>query len=326
MKVIDSHRHYWGKGWDPPGRINGYLKRWPELSAEQFETKYTSDPDGSKMIEQMDMLGTDVVVLHTTDSGLAFKEDTPTPIAEINRVHCEVAKRYTGRVYALFGIDPRRPGGVKLFEKAVTQWGAVGLSFWPTAGFYPNDPICYPYYQKCVDLGVPVTSHTGFQHSPMTLAKYTDPIHMDEVARDFPDLTIVMCHAGLEKYPADHWWQTAVCIAAAKPNLHVDVANWQRESSGRVLDDIPDLFRKLKIMRSQLGAHRILFGTDMPSYVPTDVDTDIRLTRQWVELFKNLPREGKKYDVDFSQEEAELILHGNAERIFKMLGRPSRSL
>ncbi len=315
MKVIDIHRHYWGKGWDPPGRIKAYPKRHP-VTLEQVEAKYTRDPDGSKMIEEMDLLGTDVAVLHTVDSGLVFPGDLPTDIEMINRFHCELAKRYPGKVHALFGIDPRRPGGVKLFEKAVTEWGAKGLSLWPISGFYANEPMCYAYYQKCLDLGVPLTCHAGYQHAAESLAKYGDPIHLDEVARDFPDLTIIMCHTGLDKAPSDHWWETAVVVAATKPNIHVDVADWQR-GGVRVMDDMPELFRKLKIMRDQLGAHRILFGTDQPSYNPENQEND-ELSRQWVQLFKNLPEEGRKYGVDFSQEEAELIAHGNAERILRI--------
>jgi hypothetical protein len=317
MKIVDSHRHYWGKGWDPPSRIRGKADVY-SISTEISEARYTRDPDGSKMIEEMDLLGTDVVVIHTVDSGLAFGEDTPTPIWEMNRVHCGFAKKYKGRVHSLFGIDPRRPGGVKLFEKAIEELGAVGLSLWPTAGFYPNDRRCYAYYQKCIDLSLPVTCHTGFQHHPMTLAKYSDPIHMDEVARDFPELTIIMCHAGMDRYPSDHWWQTAVCVAATKPNLHVDVADWQRDYTVNALADMPELFRKLRVMREQLGAQRILFGTDMPSYNLAKEKDEIRLTKQWVKLFENLPQEARKYGVTFSQEEAELMAYGNAERIFKI--------
>jgi predicted TIM-barrel fold metal-dependent hydrolase len=72
--------------------------------------------------------------------------------------------------------------------------------------------------------------------------------------------------------------------------------------------------RKLNIMRDVVGAHRILFGTDEPSLIPGDFE----LTKRWVQLFKNLPEGAKKYGVDFSQEETELILYGNAERIFKI--------
>lgn len=61
-------------------------------------------------------------------------------------------------------------------------------------------------------------------------------------------------------------------------------------------------------------AHRILFGTDEPSVIPGDFER----TKKWVGLFKNLPEVAKRYGVEFSQEETELILHGNGERIFKI--------
>jgi len=79
------------------------------------------------------------------------------------------------------------------------------------------------------------------------------------------------------------------------------------------MDDMSELMRKLKIMRDAVGAHRILFGTDEPAINQRDFE----LTKKWVELFKDLPNVAKNYGIDFSQEETELILHGNVERIFK---------
>ena len=68
-------------------------------------------------------------------------------------------------------------------------------------------------------------------------------------------------------------------------------------------------------MLDAVGAHRILFGTDEPAINQRDFD----LTKKWVELFKDLPNVAKKYGVDFSWEETELMLYGNAERIFKSM-------
>jgi predicted TIM-barrel fold metal-dependent hydrolase len=86
---------------------------------------------------------------------------------------------------------------------------------------------------------------------------------------------------------------------------------------GKAFDDMPEFMRKLKLMRDQVGAERILFGTDQPSYNP-DSQEDDELARRWAQLFKNLPKVAKQYGVNFSQEEAELMLHGNAERILKL--------
>ena len=85
----------------------------------------------------------------------------------------------------------------------------------------------------------------------------------------------------------------------------------------------PTAFRTLRtpgvwVDRLSNGDVSILFGTDMPSYNLAKEKDEIRLTKQWVKLFQNLPQEARKYGVDFSQEEAELMAHGNAERIFKI--------
>ncbi|NMA17283.1 MAG: amidohydrolase family protein [Clostridiaceae bacterium] len=317
-RLIDTHRHYWGVGWDPVQRVESYTQGMYGVSLEEAWYRYKQDKDGSVMMKQVEEFDIDTVILHTVDSGLAYPGDTPTDIEHINKFQCEMAERYKGKVYSLFGIDPRRPGGIKMFEKAVKEWGAIGLSFWPIAGFYANDPICYAYYQKCIDLDVPVTIHTGAQHASGLLNKYGDPIHVEEIARDLPDLKIIMCHTGFDKYPSDWFWEKAVIVASCKPNVYVDVADWQREYTCDVLADMPKFWYKMKTMRHVLGANKIMFGTDMPSYKMGHVESDIKLTKQWVKIFRNLPEEGKKYGATFTEEEAALIMHGNAERVFKV--------
>lgn len=322
MKVIDTHRHIWQKGcWSESIKraiAETIAKKKlpfkdPDALLPHMGEK-GSDPDGSLMIKDMDEQAVDVSILHHVDWGMAFKDDAPVSIEELNKHHCELSKKYLGRVYSLFAIDPRRSGGVKLFEKAVTEWGAIGLNFFPPWGFYPNDPICYPFYQKAIELDVPVSIHTGFQHWPGLHNKYARPMYLDDVGCHFPDLVVIVNHTGMDSRASTSWWEEAVSVAEGKLNFYLEVADWQKLMV-RVMDDMPELMRKLSIMRDVVGAHRILFGTDEPSLIPRDFE----LTKKWVELFKNLPEVAKKYEVDFSQQEIELILHGNAERIFKRM-------
>ena len=267
-----------------------------------------------KMSRDMDEEGVDVSIIHHIDWGMAFKDDAPATIEQLNKDHCELANRFPGRVYSLFAIDPRRsPGGVKMFEKAVTDWGAIGLNFMPPCGFYPNEPICYAYYQKALDLDVPVSIHTGFQHWPGLSNKYARPMYLDDIGVDFPDLTVIVNHSGMDSRASSGWWEEAVGVAETKLNFYLEVADWQK-SMVRAMDDMAELVRKLKVMRDAVGAHRILFGTDQPAINQTDFE----LTKKWVELFEDLPNVARKYGVDFSREETELILHGNAERIFRL--------
>ncbi|MFQ5851244.1 MAG: amidohydrolase family protein [Candidatus Binatia bacterium] len=324
MRVIDIHRHFWMKtwwsnavAWQFAVMASGW-RRLPKEPPEAFLPRIGEricDPEGTKIIHDMDDLGIDVSLIQHMDWGMAFKEDAPTPIEDIAHYDCyELPRKYPGRVYGMVGIDPRRPGAVKLFEKAVTEWGAKGAGeLYPPFGIYPNDPLWYPFYQKAVEMGVPVSIHCGFTHWPGLRSKYAHPIYIDDVAGDFPELTIIICHSAMDKTPSTSWWEVAVSIAQSKLNVYLDVTDWQN-TPVMAMEDMAEVMRKLKIMRDFCGAHRILFGTDQPAVRQRDHE----LTRQWVQLFTHLPDIAKDYGVTFSWEETELIMHGNAERILKI--------
>ncbi len=74
--------------------------------------------------------------------------------------------------------------------------------------------------------------------------------------------------------------------------------------------NIAEFFRVLGHMRREVGAHRILWGTDLPMR-----GSGFQLTKRWAEIVRNLPEEAAKHGVTFTQEEAEFIAHGNAERL-----------
>ena len=105
---------------------------------------------------------------------------------------------------------------------AVQNLGLRGLKLHPTTGFYPDDPVCRPFYEKALALDVPVMFHTGTQPAPLK-AKYARPTYVDSVAADFPDLKIIMAHVG------HCWWEEALTLAGTKPNLSVEFSGWQRE-------------------------------------------------------------------------------------------------
>lgn len=326
MKVIDIHRHFWQSTWWPESVMRQFAliasrKTFPHPDVEDLmphiRNARVTDPDATKIIQEMDYLGTDVSILHHMDFGMMFKgEDAPSSLEEINKTHCDVAKKYPGRVFALIGLDPRRPGGLQLFEKGVTEWGAVGLNFNPNFGYYPDDPVCHPYYNKCLELDVPLDIHVGYQHWPAGRSKYgAQPMpHMDDLTADFPDLVVVMNHSGMDTRASTYVWEQCVSIAETRMNVYLEVADWPRRLV-RVMDDIPELMRKLKIMKDAVGAHRIIFGTDQPGISKQDD----ALTKTFIELLVDLPARGKKYGVDFSKEEVELMMYGNAERIFNRM-------
>ena len=100
-------------------------------------------------------------------------------------------------------------------------------------------------------------------------------------------------------------------IARSKHNVHLDLAAWNETISGLTFD-IPKLIRMLRIECDVVGAHRVLFGTDLPGYkLPGDREESLK----FVKILRNLVEVGKEHGAVFSQEEVELIAHGNAERL-----------
>ena len=325
MKIIDCHTHWWKEiGFFPSGfqrdiavvlakstfpnrDPNEVLLRGEGIGSNKI---MPLDPDGSGLLKDAKEMGIDVSVIQPMDCGMTWREDAALPIEEINKAGTDLAKKHPGKVYSFCGVDPRRPNAVRLFEKAVTEWGAKGLKLYPPCGFYPNDPKCFPLYQKAVELRVPVLQHTGFTFLPSFRSDPAHPKYIEDVAMDFPDLNIIIAHSGIQTPSSYAWWENAVGIAWSHYNIYLDISGW---SDNMVLTrNIPQLIRTLRVQCDTVGAHRILFGTDRPGYtIPDDRDAVFK----YIEILKNLVEVGREHGTVFSQEEVELILGGNAERI-----------
>ncbi len=187
-----------------------------------------------------------------------------------------------------------------LLERGVREWGAVGLKLHPNAGFYPDDPVCYPLYRKCQDLGVPVVVHTGTNPPPLK-GRYAQPIRVDAVAADFPDLPIVMVHSGYA------WWPEAAAIAAVKPSVYLDLSGWPSSMGGEA-----GYYRAVRGVLDHIKPGRVMFGTDWPAF------SAITPTVQCVEMLKDAPEKGAKYGLTFSADEMAEVLGGTAARFFRL--------
>ncbi|MCF8033498.1 MAG: amidohydrolase family protein [Desulfarculaceae bacterium] len=306
--VIDFHHHLFNREWLPEQFWNGLVERAANLrrqagqeadpkaiAAKMFEVM--ADPQGDRLVEQMDRAGIAYTMLMPLDLGLELGE-CPVSVEEKNRCFAEITQRHQGRLGSFFGVDPRRENGVELFDKAVTQWGMRGLKLDPAAGFYPNERMVYPYYEKAVELGVPVLCHTGAAIPPFR-NKYTDPIHLDDVTLDFPELTVIAAHA------AFGWWQQLAFLIGKKTNLVADISGWQPLA----MRDYGLFCRYLRDILSIAGTNNLLFASDGPAFNLYDMDN-----QWWVNLFKSLPEKAPK-GIEFTPQEIEAVMQGNAQRI-----------
>jgi uncharacterized protein len=128
--------------------------------------------------------------------------------------------------------------------------GAVGLKLHPVHGtFPPNDRMLYPAYAYCEGANVPIVFHCGTSVFPGATNRYANPELIEDVARDFPDLTIVLAHGG-----RGWWYDAAAFMTLMRPNVYIEV-------SGLPPRKIPDYYKNFDLERL---ARKMIFGTDWP--------------------------------------------------------------
>jgi len=120
-------------------------------------------------------------------------------------------------------------------------------------------------YRRCEARGLPVMVHTGTSIFPGARSKYGNPMELDDVAIDFPDLRIVMAHGGRPLY-----MEEAFFILRRHANVWLDVSGIP---PGRLLEYFPRLTEVVG---------RTLWGTDWPSPGVKDL-------RQNIDQFLGLP-------------------------------------
>jgi predicted TIM-barrel fold metal-dependent hydrolase len=103
-------------------------------------------------------------------------------------------------------------------------------------------------YEFAVDHRIPVMVHTGTSVFPGAGLKYGDPIFLDDVGNDFPNLQLIMCHAG-----RPIWMDTALVLMRKHPNMLIDASGIPPK---RILEYLP---------RLEEIQDRVLFGSDWPS-------------------------------------------------------------
>ncbi|MFI0977090.1 amidohydrolase family protein [Streptomyces sp. NPDC021093] len=191
--------------------------------------------------------------------------------------------RSEGRLRGVAGADLTRPvQAVRELRRAVTELGFVALRIVPWLWqLPPTDRLYYPLYAACVDLGIPFCTQVGHT-GPLRPSETGRPIpYIDQVALDFPELTIVCGHIG---YP---WTTEMIAVADKHPNVHIDTSAYTARRYPRELVDY---------VRGR-GRRKVLFGSNYPMITPA----------------RALEHLG---ELDLDEEATELFLSGNARRIF----------
>ncbi len=270
-----------------------------ERAIERF-ADILSDPKGEKLIRAMDEAGVDRAVLLPLDYYLAFGRSA-TGVEELNEFYAKMAASHPGRLIAFAGVDPRRgKEAIELLERGVVRWGMRGLKIHPAVGLYINDERAYPLYERCQELGLPVLFHTGVSGALPLKSRYGQPIYMDDVAVDFPELKLIAAHMG-----GRAWWQELLALASVRPNIYLDISGWQRELVLRPLE----FYRTLRLVMDSAARDRVLFGSDWP------VLKVVLSEKDWVSALREPDEAAAGSGIEFSREELDALLGGNAARL-----------
>ncbi len=136
----------------------------------------------------------------------------------------EFVKKFPNKFFGFIGLDPHK-GMQAVYElrSAVQDLGMHGAAVDPyLAQIYANDAKYYPLYAKCCELNVPIVFTTGpATLVPGAIIDHVAPRYIDFVARDFPDLKIVISHGG---YP---WVNEAIIVAQRNRNVYIELSEYE---------------------------------------------------------------------------------------------------
>jgi uncharacterized protein len=195
-------------------------------------------------------------------------------------------------VMAFASVDPMRGAeAVKEARRLIATGGIRGFKLHPPLQqFHANDKVAYPFYEVLAEAKLPVIFHTG--HSGIGTGmpggggvrlKYGNPMDIDDVAVDFPDMPIIMAH------PSFPWQDEAISVCLHKPQVYIDLSGWSPKYFSPILIQYANTLLKKKM----------LFGSDYPLITPD----------RWMSDFAAIA---------IRDEVRPLILKENAARLFSL--------
>ncbi len=272
--VIDFHIHLGATRY----KENPFILQLKETNPKLYEKTIKDFTDEPVALEKF-LKG------HGVDQAVVLPEHHPFNNFEMTT---EMVVEYCKNSRALIPFAHLNPNTdanpVEKLKYYVYELDCKGLKLLPSYHhFYPNDRRLYLPYAFAQEIKLPVMFHIGSSTFPHTKLKYCDPLLLDEVCVDFPDLTVIACHGG-----RGFWYDTFSFMLKLHRNLYVDIAGLPPK---QLLDFFPDL---------EKTSDRFIFGSDWPG-IPTGIKENIS-------AINKLP---------ISEQSKKRILCDNAKRILE---------
>ncbi len=216
--------------------------------------------------------GVEKIVVSCLEPCDGIYKPTPDQFREDNARVYEWKKRENGFVEGWIYVNPEhRDESLDEIDRGVNEYGFIGIKL--ECGCVCTDPRYHPIMEKAGSLGIPILQHTWFKITGCIPGESV-PADVVVLAKEFPDVKIVMAHIGGD-------WQRGIKAVRDLPNVMIDIC-------GSIVD-----CGMIETAVEELGAERILFGTDLPD----------------IGFWSNL---GKVTGADITDEQKHQILYGNA--------------
>jgi predicted TIM-barrel fold metal-dependent hydrolase len=279
LVAIDVHTHAWKSAL----AVGDTRTESQEAMGRYFryQPQHATVPEMAQYYRKLKM----AFVVFTVDSPKEERKITNEEIAQLARENPDVAIPFAS-------VNPHRGAeGVALAKRLIRDHGVKGFKFHPSVQeFMPNDRLAYPLYEAIAEAKLPALFHTGQTGVGAgrpggggIRLKYSNPMLLDDVAADFPDMPIVLAH------PSFPWQEEALSVATHKPQVYIDLSGWSPKYFPPILVQYANTLLKDKIM----------FGSDYPVLTP----------EKWMEEFDKLP---------IKPEVRPLILKMNAARLLRL--------
>ena len=244
-----------------------------------------SDP--RSLLDHLDAVGVEraCLIIYVAPEVMGFTED-------VNRFVGEFARQDRKRLIPFGSVHPKRSKNPKRdVERLASKWEMGGMKIHPPHQLFPANgyvdgrlPALRTIYRTAEQLAMPVMIHTGTSIFPGARSRFGDPMALDDVAQDFPDLTILMAHGGRPL-----WCDTAFYLLRRHPNVVLDISSIPPR---RLLEWFP---------RLEEVSEKVVFGSDWPG-------PGIPGIREEIEGLRSLPLKATTVD---------RILRTNAAKLVK---------
>ena len=284
--TIDTHVHM-----NPFWRLHDEARATLEEHSADFQRKVNLARDPDEFVAYLDSQGIAMAaIINYVSSLMGYTHDTNDWAAAYREAHPD-------RILAFGGFDPHvSEDPAATVDHALNNLDLDGIKIHPPhqeikVNDYRDDPDTRELdglrllYERCEEAGVPVMIHTGTSIFTGARSRYADPMPIDDVAVDFPDLPIIMAHGGRPLYTDE-----ASFLLYRHENVYLDISSFPPQN---LLEYFPEI---------EGFADRVMFGSDWPGPMVPDIGANVDVIR----------------DLDLPQSVIELILRGTAERLYDL--------